>query len=241
MTDKQPDALRLAVLLELAPEDGVEPQTTEDAAAELRRLHADNEALASKLKAYEDLDEAASDVQLLRMGYAAARLEIQSLQARINTMAEEHADELMVAHLDGRMRAAQAIPGVQWQCGPQANGFTAPQTESQPVPVPRWDEMIRQQFPDMPPKGWSDTLIRRYMTRELDAYRAARAPADSALEDAARLDWLESNSQINIERVRYLGATKSIYEVTPYDSISYDGETLRAAIDAARAAQEGKQ
>lgn len=61
----------------------------------------------------------------------------------------------------------------------------------------------------------------------------AAAPA-SVLEDAERLDWLESNSQINIERVRYLGATKSIYEVTPYDSISYDGETLRAAIDAAR-------
>lgn len=68
-----------------------------------------------------------------------------------------------------------AESGIKWQCGPQANGFTAPQTESQPVPVPRWDEMIRQQFPDMPPKGWSDTLIRRYMTRELDAYRAARA------------------------------------------------------------------
>ena len=28
---------------------------------------------------------------------------------------------------------AQAIPGVQWQCGPQASGFTAPQTDSQPA------------------------------------------------------------------------------------------------------------
>ena len=55
-------------------------------AAELRRLHAENGRLASRLKAYEDLDEAASDVQLLRMGYAAARLEIESLQARIKTM-----------------------------------------------------------------------------------------------------------------------------------------------------------
>ena len=48
-----------------------------------------------------------ADVEALRTGYAAARLEIESLQARIKTMAEEHADELMVAHLDGRMRAAQ--------------------------------------------------------------------------------------------------------------------------------------
>lgn len=46
MTDKkQPEALRLAGLLELAPENGVEPQTTEDAAAELRRLHFENETL----------------------------------------------------------------------------------------------------------------------------------------------------------------------------------------------------
>ena len=74
MTDStQPEALRLAELLELAPEDGVEPQTAEDAAAELRRQHA----------------------------------RIAELQARIKTMAEEHADELMVAHMDGRMRAAQ--------------------------------------------------------------------------------------------------------------------------------------
>ena len=87
MTDKQPEALRLADTLDLAPENGIEPQTSEDAAAELRRLHTENTAL--------------------QQGYAAARLEIESLQARIKTMAEEHADELMVAHLDGRVRAAQ--------------------------------------------------------------------------------------------------------------------------------------
>lgn len=79
-------------------------------AAELRRLHAENGRLASRLKAYEDLGGAADDVQLLRMGYAAARLEIQSLQARIKTTADEHADELMVAHLDGGMRAEQPTP-----------------------------------------------------------------------------------------------------------------------------------
>ena len=48
-----------------------------------------------------------SENETLQAGYAAARLEIESLQAGIKTMAEEHADELMVAHLDGRMRAAQ--------------------------------------------------------------------------------------------------------------------------------------
>jgi len=76
-------------------------------AKEAHEIGARLRSMGDKLKAYEDLDKAASDVQLLRIGYAAARLEIESLQARIKTMAEEHADELMVAHLDGRMRAAQ--------------------------------------------------------------------------------------------------------------------------------------
>ena len=52
MTDStQPEALRLAGLLELAPEDGVEPQTAEDAAAELRRQHARIAELEAKLEA----------------------------------------------------------------------------------------------------------------------------------------------------------------------------------------------
>lgn len=58
-----------------------------DAEDWIRRLHAENETM--------------------RAGHEAARLEIESLQARIKTMAEERADELIVAHLDGRMRAAQ--------------------------------------------------------------------------------------------------------------------------------------
>ena len=70
-------------------------------AQEAHEIGARLRSMGEKLKAYEDLDEAASDVQLLRMGYAAARLEIESLQARIKTMAEEHADELMVAHMVG--------------------------------------------------------------------------------------------------------------------------------------------
>ena len=56
---------------------------------------------------------------LLRANAAELRRQharIAELEARIKTMAEEHADELMVAHLDGRMRAAQPAgaqrPGV---------------------------------------------------------------------------------------------------------------------------------
>jgi len=79
---KQNNALRLADELDAVPETGADPQTIQEAAAELRRQHA----------------------------------RIAELEARIKTMAEEHADELMVAHLDGRVRAAQPAgaqqPGV---------------------------------------------------------------------------------------------------------------------------------
>lgn len=47
----QPEALRLADTLDLAPENGIEPQTTEEAAAELRRLHAECEALRDGARA----------------------------------------------------------------------------------------------------------------------------------------------------------------------------------------------
>lgn len=91
MTDKkQPEALAFCWATELAmTQQPVTLSVTEarEVSAEMQHLHTENTAL--------------------HQGYAAARLEIQSLQVRIKTMAEEHADELMVAHMDGRMRAEQ--------------------------------------------------------------------------------------------------------------------------------------
>ena len=121
MTDKQPDVLRQAAWLK---KEGASCQRHYDLGVLIERQHTELETLREKLKTYEDLDEAGSDVQLLRSGYAAARLEIESLQARIKTMAEEHADELAVAHLDGRMRAAQPAGAQQptTQTAPAAQG-----------------------------------------------------------------------------------------------------------------------
>ena len=59
-------------------------------AQEANEIGARLRSMGEKLKAYEDLDEAASDVQLLRMGYAAARLEIESLRARSAEPAGEY-------------------------------------------------------------------------------------------------------------------------------------------------------
>ena len=78
MTDKkQPEALRLADWVESV----VGGPHAKQCAAELRRLHAENETLREKLKFYEVLGDAADDMQLLRTGYAAARLEIESLKS----------------------------------------------------------------------------------------------------------------------------------------------------------------
>ena len=154
---QEPEALRLAQELDAVPETGADPQTIQEAAAELRRQHT----------------------------------RIAELQARIKTMAEEHADELMVAHLDGRMRAEQAIPGVQWQCGPQANGFTAPQADSQPAGADRHG------LPPLPDPDLRDVgtnpediknFLRGYATEYAKVALAARAPAYSVLEDAAQVE-----------------------------------------------------
>ena len=83
MDTKQPNALRLADALGRAPK-----WQQLQAAAKLRRQHAEIETLRSKLKTLEDLGPAGDDVQILRMGYAAARLEIESLQARVQELGQ---------------------------------------------------------------------------------------------------------------------------------------------------------
>ena len=83
MTDKQPEALHLADIADDGAWTFVIGVRKEIAAALLRQ-HAELETLRAKLKVYEDLGDAGSDVQLLRMGYAAARLEIESLRGQQN-------------------------------------------------------------------------------------------------------------------------------------------------------------
>lgn len=60
-------------------------------------------SMGAKLNAYEDLDEAASDVQLLRTDYAAARLEIESLKAQLHAAKQINAArfELLAASIPG--------------------------------------------------------------------------------------------------------------------------------------------
>ena len=86
---QQPDALRLADELCEAIAEYPEPTALEaQAAAELRRLHAENETL--------------------RAGYAAARLEIESLQSQLHAAKQINAAQfrLLAASIPG-----SALPG----------------------------------------------------------------------------------------------------------------------------------
>lgn len=81
---------------------------------------------------------------------------------------------------------------------------------------------------------------------QLKAHQSVLRPAaPQAPTDTIRLDWLEQlPGGVAIEKVKYITALDSppVYEVTPWDCDSFDGESLRAAIDAAMAAaKEGTQ
>ena len=65
-----------------------------------------------------------------------------------------------------------------------------------------------------------------------DADRAARAPAESVLEDAARLDWLALAGPTSICAVIDRPHDGEIEVAT--DDVTGYGKTLREAIDAAR-------
>ena len=57
------------------------------------------------------------------------------------------------------------------------------------------------------------------------------------MTDAERIDWLERRGSVCLERVKRLRDIDkpAVYEVTPYNDDSFEGKTLRDAIDAAMA------
>lgn len=119
MTDKQPPA-QFDWATELSDAQGhvtLSEQEAKEIGARLR-------SMGAKLKTYEDLGDAGGDVQLLRMGYAAARLEIESLKSQL----KEHADELTVAYMCGASRekelAAQQ-PGAAYAASVPVSGSAA--------------------------------------------------------------------------------------------------------------------
>lgn len=112
MASKQPEALRLADELEDEfTQWRISNHTGRKAATELLRQHARIAELEAQIEAI-----GAGGVSGPLMGCASIAASAGSEPvATVFTM------------------DAQAIPGVQWQCGPQASGFTAHQADSQPA------------------------------------------------------------------------------------------------------------
>ncbi|HQY37922.1 MAG TPA: hypothetical protein PLE21_00355 [Giesbergeria sp.] len=202
-------------------------------AAYLRSQHAELETLREKLKTYEDLGDAGIDVQLLRMGYAAARLEIESLKAQLverasHGQAPAQAAPAAVAgctrshpheNMDSSCRAKAAIAEMRNRAARGAEATAqdlerfvrmiaaAPSTTAQPAPQPS-------------PASQGDALDAAF---EAVRKRLCKLPRYSfALDSRSNLRRCEDRSGNWIE----FDAVHALFDPV--------------AIDAARAAQEGK-
>lgn len=103
------------------------------------------------------------------------------------------------------------------------------------VPAPSKEEidaLVRAYLGDCGPQA---SRIYDFVTAVLAMASRPAQVADSALEDAARLDWLEADE---MKRVFHLG--KFWYTRASYGMPYRKRASLREAIDTARAAQEGK-
>ena len=164
-TKQQPEALRLADELCEAIAEYPEPTALEaQAAAELLRQHAENETL--------------------RAGYAAARLEVESLKAQLHAAKQINAAQfrLLAASIPG-----SALRASHGQASSQAGEYPA---------------LVCDYCGALTPDPWhSSGMLHGKMSKHIHSCDACAArgatqasPVDANVqEDAARLDWLEQN------------------------------------------------
>jgi len=225
-------------------------------AKEAHEIGARLRSMGEKLKAYEDLDEAASDVQLLRMGYAAARPEIESLRARSAAPASEYPPlpepvgkvEVSTTLENSGLRRHKASPAYtsdqrrayvdRAMRAEQPAGAQQPGAAFEALPV-------TPQFPDHPEPmvmDWSALEISVIAQYGRDMYEAGKrashgqAPtqaADSVLEDAARYRWLRIHA-IGAFRTNNGNGPVSVYHLSRIPALAGIPEETDAAIDAAR-------
>lgn len=173
-------------------------------AAELRRLHAENVALQA--------------------GYDAARLEIASLQAKAKATAEEHADELMVAHLGGKMRATQmtfdGLTEEETMAAASCTGLTTEPAGAYPAMLEITEE-DRSFLHYNPNTADIVELVQKYARACIDADRAMRAaqpagaqqPGVAYVAAAAILEEIAQEPPINgnhLAQARVLMAADSL-------------------------------
>lgn len=259
MTTQQPEALRLANMLE-KPGYGWH-STPAECAAELQRLQSENEQL--------------------RAGYDAARLEIASLRERVQQLGQLARDvnSRRVQELEAQLAAVGAggvEPLRKRECLHQISE-PAPPKFSTRDDAERLKSVARgMSYNDIGEAVWKYTLLEIAMRLETGGYVAPQ-PAAQAL-DSVRVFWQQHTqadalsmtmaelhadvelviraargaaqaAPVDAERLDYLqecGVTVEVLPGRPGWTFRIGGlhgtvhRSVRTAIDAARAAQEGK-
>ena len=244
MTDTQPAALRLADQLDAVPETGADPQTIQDAAAELRRLHAYCQELESQvifdcmthIQNHAENEHVAGDVS--KNGAESNMSAQQEAQEPCPTCAALARTVMLDQVSFDRKPDCYGIRQItddegveEWEdirtspdvAREEANDMMATGrgeiyevvplwTTPKPSPTAQAAESVQDmqsvndavtiELPPLPDPDLRDVgttpggikeFLRGYATEYAKAALAARAPAYSVLEDAARLDWLEQN------------------------------------------------
>ena len=201
MTDNtQPEALRLADWL-----DGCGGLTSKSAAAELRRLHAENERLAALVEAQQPAPSAAAaEIEALRA------LSVTNIMIDVVPGDDGMGHEVYAKSVDDVVNKLSTMGAEleDWQLGiRQYRSSPTPQADSQPAPVvdyPPLPDLISSVWPFIHTNAAADSaamvaktsdqvdaaihdLLRAYV----DADRAARAPADSVTAPAERDEFVK--------------------------------------------------
>ena len=190
MDTKQPEALRLAYTLDLLAMDMKTPRM---AATELRRQHA--------------------EIETLRTGYSAARLEIESLKERVQQLGQ-------------LARDVNSRRGVELEAQLAAVGAGG---------VEPLRKRCLHQISEPAKAGWCDGCS----PDNCGGCASSAAPVDA---DTGRLNWLERHSDgfYNLDRISAIVGKGFL--TGPFTlGLQTNHATLREAIDAARAAQKGSQ
>lgn len=251
MTTEQPEALRLAEMLEQEARLLLKPGSAA-AAAELRRQHARITELEVQLSAIgaggvSPLMNAAQEATHLRE-LAAYRLTVENLEREIAAQqpAPSPVPSKPIGYLnpkvigpDGKIDAPGALTYSSRPCG----GWTFPIYAAAPTALTAQADTQPADYPPLPStyylvageiRGWDEHQMRAYV----DADRAARAPADSVQEDAARYRWLAEHCRSTSE---HWGGRWSIIIDGPAPKSHDSEDDFDAAIDAAMAANGGNK
>ena len=238
MTDKQPEALRLAEL-EAVGAGGVQAlSAAPGVTSEQRRLIGviadkieDGTIFQSGIYPKKDLARFVRNMlDVTPTAPAASPTPPAEQQARIKTMAEEHADELMVAHLDGRMCGHSTEPAGAQQPAPptaQAEGWTATAQHQTYRCKIKSRKQIDKEIPRDQQGWWADVaagkklLLRPAVQADID--RCHLGPRRSKNPDDYMCETQTNGSLVSKIALEYMNPEENVFAAIPAPPTSAEG------------------